>query len=152
MTLSKYGENLQRGRACQNAFLWYLWCSFSQRSKPGWPRCWRPPHELMWYCLEWKGPSSLTSCPSSWLGLDLASHLPGRTTGVFLTGGPFQRFSSSFPPTVAWAWQEHILKSSPPPTSGSPTSSTSCWPCTTGRGSPWRWSAQPSSTSWKRIE
>nr|XP_040130073.1 transcription factor COE4 isoform X3 [Ictidomys tridecemlineatus] len=59
---------------------------------------------------------------------------------------------SSFPPAVAWAWHEHILRSSPLPTSGNPTSSTSCWPCMTGRGSPWRWSVQPSSTSWRRTE
>lgn len=65
---------------------------------------------------------------------------------------PFRWFSSSFPPAVAWAWREHILRSSLPPTSGNPTSSTSCWPCMTGRGSPWRWSAQPSSTLWRRSE
>lgn len=69
--------------------------------------------------------------------------VPGRRAGV--PAAPSPR-----PAAAGWAWPAPTLRSSRRPTCANPTSSTSSWPCTTGRASPWRSSAPPSSTSWRR--
>ncbi len=62
------------------------------------------------------------------------------------------KINSVFPIIIfsALAWDGHTLKNSLRVIWGNPTSSTSCWPCTTSMASRWRLSAQPTSTSWRK--
>lgn len=51
---------------------------------------------------------------------------------------------------VEWVWPGLTLRSSRRPICANPTSSTSCWLCTTGRGSPWRSRGRRSWDLWRK--